>query len=108
MNQKLILTLTRLLIVGATSLVAGSSVNIKDVKSNSSYYRANIEGSTIGTSVNIKGSRGTVKDVKSSTTVSRSTVKDSKIGTSVKVAKYINAPTIEAKRFENNEFPPTS
>lgn len=30
-----------------------------------------------------------------------------KIGTSVKVAKYINAPTIEAKKFENKLFPPT-
>ena len=30
-----------------------------------------------------------------------------KIGTSVKVAKYINAPTIEAKKLANSEFPPT-
>ena len=30
-----------------------------------------------------------------------------RIGTSVNVAKYIKAPTIEAKKFENNEFPPT-
>ena len=30
-----------------------------------------------------------------------------KIGTSVKVAKYINAPTIEAKKFEKIELPPT-
>ncbi len=30
------------------------------------------------------------------------------IGISVKVAKYMNAPTIDAKRLENNELPPTN
>lgn len=29
------------------------------------------------------------------------------IGTSVRVAKYMNAPTIDAKKFENTELPPT-
>lgn len=29
------------------------------------------------------------------------------IGTSVKVAKYMNAPKIDAKKLENKEFPPT-
>ena len=35
-------------------------------------------------------------------------IKPCKIGTSVKVAKYIKAPTIEAKKFDKSELPPTS
>ncbi len=31
-----------------------------------------------------------------------------KIGTSVNVAKYMNAPTTDAKKFASSEFPPTA
>ncbi len=34
-------------------------------------------------------------------------IKPYKIGTSVSVAKYMNAPTMDAKKFEKSEFPPT-
>lgn len=35
-------------------------------------------------------------------------IKPCKTGISVSVAKYIKAPTTEAKKFENKELPPTS
>lgn len=35
-------------------------------------------------------------------------IRPCKIGTSVKVAKYINAPAIEAKRFARIELPPNA
>jgi len=35
-------------------------------------------------------------------------IKPCKIGTSVSVAKYINAATMDEKKFANKEFPPTN
>jgi len=35
-------------------------------------------------------------------------IRPCRIGTSVRVAKYINAPKIDAKKFANNELPPTN
>ena len=85
MNQKMILTITGLLIVGATSLVANSNIAVKDVKTEHYSNRTDITNSTLGATVDVDNGRGSVRGVSSTTSTYRADIIDSTLGTSVSI-----------------------